>query len=361
IESTFVSDVYLPQYNHSQNVTYYFKDCFSSDDSKLLQVTIPTTPPVLAVLGGSLTLPCLVSLTHPPPSPSTNGRHAVLSLPRVKWSVLSHGQEMEILVARGDRVRVSEAYKDRACLLNYAHSPADLTLQLHNLRKSDTGFYRCEVQQGLEDANDVVPVKVQGVVFHYRDASSRYAFTFEQAREACNEIGAEIATPEQLLAAYQSGYEQCDAGWLSDGSVRYPIQMPRDGCFGDMDGLPGVRNYGLLEPDELYDVYCFVENIEVFHGSTPKHFTFWEAKAYCLSHGAELATTAQLYAAWNDGLNHCSPGWLADGSVRYPIVTPRERCGGGEPGVRTVYRYSNQTGFPEVHTHHEVYCFRSKS
>ncbi|XP_067366348.1 brevican core protein [Channa argus] len=335
-----------------------------SDDSKLLHVTIPTTiSPVYAVLGGSLTLPCLVSLAHPPPSPSTNGRHAVLSLPRVKWSVLTHGRETEILVARGDRVRVSEAYKDRASLLNYAYSPADLTLQLENLRQNDTGFYRCEVQQGLEDADDVAQVKVKGVVFHYRDASSRYAFTFERAREACAEIGAQIATPEQLLAAYHSGYEQCDAGWLSDHSVRYPIHMPREGCFGDMDGLPGVRNYGLLEPDELYDVYCYVENSEgeVFHGSTSQRLTFWEAKAYCLSHGAELATTAQLYAAWNDGLNHCSPGWLADGSVRYPIVTPRERCGGGEPGVRTVYRYSNQTGFPEAHTRHDVYCFKSNN
>ncbi|XP_047453972.1 brevican core protein isoform X2 [Mugil cephalus] len=332
-----------------------------SDDSKLLQLTIPTPSPVLAVLGGSLTVPCLVSLTHPPPSPSTNGRHAVLSIPRVKWSILSQGRETEILVARGDRVRVSEAYKDRASLLNYAYSPADLTLRLEGLRQNDTGHYRCEVQQGLEDADDVVQVKVKGVVFHYRDASSRYAFTFEQAREACKDIGADIATPEQLLAAYHSGYEQCDAGWLSDHSVRYPIQMPREGCFGDMDGLPGVRNYGLLEPDELYDVYCYVEHIEgeVIHGSIPQRFTFWEAKAYCLSHGAELATTAQLYAAWNDGLNHCSPGWLADGSVRYPIVTPRERCGGGEPGVRTVYRYSNQTGFPETHSRHDVYCFKS--
>uniref|UniRef100_A0A3B5L4V0 Brevican n=1 Tax=Xiphophorus couchianus TaxID=32473 RepID=A0A3B5L4V0_9TELE len=333
------------------------------DDFKLLQVTIPTTVPVLAMLGGSLTLPCLVSLTHPPPSPPTNGRHAVLSVPRVKWSVLRHGQETEILVARGDRVRVNEVYKDRASLLNYAFSPADLTLRLQSLRQNDTGFYRCEVQQGLEDADDVVLVKVKGVVFHYRDASSRYAFTFERATVACEEIGAEIASPEQLLAAYHSGYEQCDAGWLSDQSVRYPIQMPREGCFGDMDGMPGVRNYGLLDHDELYDVYCYVENIqgEVFHGSAPERFTFWEAKAYCVSHGAELATTAQLYAAWNDGLNHCSPGWLADGSVRYPIVTPRERCGGGEPGVKTIYQYSNQTGFPDILSQHDVYCFKSKS
>uniref|UniRef100_A0A3B4G0K1 Brevican n=1 Tax=Pundamilia nyererei TaxID=303518 RepID=A0A3B4G0K1_9CICH len=349
-----------------QKVACYFKACLFSDDSKLLHVTIPATQPVFAVLGGSLTLPCLVSLAHPPPSPSTNGRHAVLSVPRIKWSILNHGMETEILVARGDRVRVSEAYKERASLFNYAYSPADLTLRLESVRQNDTGFYRCEVQQGLEDANDVVFHKAflffAGVVFHYRDASSRYAFTFEQAKEACEDIGADIATPEQLLASYNSGYEQCDAGWLSDHSVRYPIQMPREGCFGDMDGLPGVRNYGLLEPDELYDVYCYVENIhgEVFHGSTPQRFTFGEAKAYCLSHGAELATTAQLYAAWNDGLNHCSPGWLADGSVRYPIVTPRERCGGGEPGVRTVYRYSNQTGFPETHSRHDVYCFRSK-
>ncbi|XP_056900377.1 brevican core protein isoform X1 [Takifugu flavidus] len=336
-------------------------DCLSSDDSKLLQVTIPTSPPVAAVLGGNLTLPCLVSLTHPPPAPFTNGRQAALSLPRVKWSVVINNEETEILVARGDRVQVSEAYRGRAALLHYTHSPADLTLHLESLRRSDGGVYRCAVQQGLEGDDDTMLVKVKGVVFHHRDAAGRYAFSFQGARAACEAIGAQMASPEQLLAAYNSGYQHCDAGWLSDGSVRYPIHMPREGCFGDMDGFPGVRNYGLLEPDKLYDVYCYVDEIngEVLHGSAPQGLTFWEANSFCQSHGAELAAAAQLYAAWNDGLDLCSPGWLADGSVRYPIVTPRERCGGGEPGVRTVYRHSNQTGFPEDHTRHDVYCFQS--
>ncbi|XP_048345887.1 aggrecan core protein-like isoform X1 [Sphaerodactylus townsendi] len=71
-----------------------------------------------------------------------------------------------------------------------------------------------------------------------------------------------------------------------------------------------------------------------------------------------MATTGQLYAAWSEGLDHCNPGWLADRSVRYPIVTPREKCGGNMPGVKTIFLFRNQTGFPDPHSKHDVYCFR---
>ncbi|XP_042151466.1 brevican core protein isoform X1 [Oncorhynchus tshawytscha] len=331
---------------------------YSEDDKRQLQVTISKTTPIsTAHLGGSITITCLVSLSPGPPSSSSPPIP-----PRVKWSVLHEGEleETEILVARGQRVKVNEAYRERASLVNFADSPEDLSLWLGELRSSDTGHYRCEVQQGLDDASDFTQIKVKGVVFHYRHASGRYAFSFSEAQRSCEGIGAHIATPDQLLAAYYDGYEQCDAGWLADQSVRYPIQVPREGCYGDMDGRPGLRNYGTLESEELFDVYCYVEHIdgEVFHGSAPQQLSLDEARAYCEKEGAELATTGQLYVAWSKGLDSCNPGWLSDGSVRYPIIIPRERCGGPQAGVKTLYRYSNQTGFPESSSRHDVYCFR---
>uniref|UniRef100_A0A3P8SDT3 Brevican n=1 Tax=Amphiprion percula TaxID=161767 RepID=A0A3P8SDT3_AMPPE len=327
----------------------------SYDEVRQLQVNIPHSGVVSAPLGSSISIPCLVSL-----SSTSSSSSSPPAVPRVKWTVVSGGVETQILVARGLRVKVNELYRDRAALLNYTSTPDDLSLWLGDLRSSDSGHYRCEVQQGLEDASDLAQLRVKGVVFHYRDALGRYAFSFHQARTACEAIGARIATPDQLLASYYDGYEQCDAGWLADQSVRYPIQVPREGCYGDMDGQPGVRNYGTMDPDDLFDVYCYVEQIdgEVFHDSIPLQISFSEAQLYCRAAGAVLATTAQLYLAWSEGLDRCSPGWLSDGSVRYPIITPRERCGGVQAGVKTIYRFSNQTGFPEPTSLHDVYCFK---
>ncbi|XP_067468852.1 brevican core protein-like [Thunnus thynnus] len=324
------------------------------DDVQSLKVKIPYTGPVSLPLGSAVSIPCTVSLSSTPTTSSSPAE------PRVKWTVVSGGVETLILVARGQRVKVNETYRARADLLNYHSSPEDLSLWLGDLRSSDSGHYRCEVQQGLEDASDLIQLKVKGVVFHYRDDLGRYAFSFHQAKKACESIGAEIATPDQLLLAYYDGYEQCDAGWLADQSVRYPIQVPREGCYGDMDGQPGVRNYGTMDPVDLFDVYCYVEETdgEVFHDPIPQKLSFDEAQSYCRAAGAQLATTAQLYMAWSEGLDRCSPGWLSDGSVRFPIITPRDRCGGPQAGVKTVYRFRNQTGFPEPSSLHDVYCFR---
>ncbi|XP_067878550.1 neurocan core protein-like [Heterodontus francisci] len=125
-----------------------------------------------------------------------------------------------------------------------------------------------------------------------------------------------------------------------------------------MDGFPGVRNYGTQDPEDLYDVYCYVEDLEgTIFVSNSDSLSFEEATLYCEERGTRLATTGELYAAWSGGLDHCTPGWLFDGSVRYPIVAPRERCGGPLPGVKTIYAFHNQTGLLDPASLHGAFCF----
>lgn len=79
---------------------------------------------------------------------------------------------------------------------------------------------------------------------------------------------------------------------------------------------------------------------------------FTEAAQVCATDGGQVAKVGQLYAAWQlKGLDRCDAGWLADGSVRYPIRKPRANCGPKQPGVRSF-------GFPAPHRKFGVYCYK---
>lgn len=98
------------------------------------------------------------------------------------------------------------------------------------------------------------------MVFPYSPRLGRYNLNFHEAQRACAEQDSVMASFDQLYDAWRSGLDWCNAGWLSDGSVQYPITKPREPC-GGRNTVPGVRNYGFWDKDKShYDVFCFTSN-----------------------------------------------------------------------------------------------------
>ncbi|XP_075994151.1 brevican core protein-like [Genypterus blacodes] len=321
----------------------------TADTAGPYQVSIPVETTLVPHLGEKIIVPCYFL-------------ENLVEEPHIEWTFTNHkGQTTTILEVTGDNLQVDNAYLDRVTLVNYPLLPTDASIEITELRAKDSGSYSCKVTHGIEEGYDSVELEVKGIVFHFRESSERYTLNFERAKEACLQSNGTIASPAQLQAAFDDGMHQCDAGWLSDQTVRYPIHTPRQGCFGDKGNLPGVRTYGVRDPTEFYDVYCFAATLagRVFYSFSAKKFSFNEAQEHCVKLGATLANPGQLFLAWQLGLDMCTAGWLSDKSVRYPINVVKPNCGGGTVGVKKVYRFANQTGQMPADHRFEAICFQA--
>ncbi|XP_057196596.1 hyaluronan and proteoglycan link protein 2 isoform X2 [Triplophysa rosa] len=274
---------------------------------------------------------------------------------RVKWTKiepLKTGVQNIVLITTGHEDKKYGSLGPRASLLR-AHS-LDVSLRLTDLELEDDGSYRCELINGIEDENVIITLRIEGVVFPYQSQRGRYRFTFFNAQEACAEQDATLATHKQLYRAWTEGLDWCNAGWLNDGTVHYPILHPRPACGGGL--LPGIRSYGPRHrAQEQFDAFCFTSTTKGSVFYIPGPLNFVEAEHACRKEGAGLARVGQIYSSWKfQMLDRCDGGWLQDGSVRFPIINPRERCGGvTELGIRSF-------GYPSKSSRlYGVYCYRT--
>lgn len=310
------------------------------------------TPPDLMIvkteLGGNVTLPCTFL-------PEESG-----SL-KVTWTKVKkdRSQNEDVLMSMGLVKRTFGNYENRAFLGDLESGNA--SLMLTDVSMEDAGAYSCEIMNDIEDITQYLILEVEndvskGVVFPYSPHHGRYSLNFDDATKACASQDAEIASFDQLLGAWKDGLDWCNAGWLNDGTVQYPITQPRQPCGGANNG-PGVRNYGLRNKlMSRFDVFCYVSKLQghFYWLVQPERLNYDEAVQACQDDGAEIAKVGHIYAAWKlEGYDRCDAGWLADGSVRYPISRPRKNCSPTEAAVRFV-------GFPDKKIKsYGVYCFKS--
>lgn len=99
-------------------------------------------------------------------------------------------------------------------------------------------------------------------MFPYQPPRGQYRLNFHEAEQACREQGAILATFHQLFQAWSEGLDWCNAGWLADGTVQYPIRLPRKPC-GGLHLAPGIRSYGPRHRHlHRFDAFCFSSTLK---------------------------------------------------------------------------------------------------
>ncbi|XP_078686041.1 hyaluronan and proteoglycan link protein 1-like [Branchiostoma floridae x Branchiostoma belcheri] len=88
-----------------------------------------------------------------------------------------------------------------------------------------------------------------GRIFEVHSPAGHYKYDLDEAKHACEQQGATLASYHQPYEAWQDGLEMCKCGWLSDGTARYPMHTKKYQC-----GTIGINK---CTWQATYDAWCF--------------------------------------------------------------------------------------------------------
>jgi hypothetical protein len=182
-----------------------------------------------------------------------------------------------------------------------------------------------------------------------------YNYTFEQAADIAKQFGGEVATYQQLYAAWVLGANWCATGWVTEGKSLYPInEQIIAGCANSpgiqhyQPGTAGVTVYGIKPSKDSEEAINFKikpfntetgqwnseEVFQVYDGGYDK--TKDEAAQVCADVGARVATYNELDKSLRAGAQWCSASWVSDPNKNngfYPMQQNNGFCGSVVTGI----------------------------
>lgn len=111
-----------------------------------------------------------------------------------------------------------------------------------------------------------------------------------------------VASFEQLFRAWEEGLDCCNAGWLQDASVQYPIARARQPC-GGLGLAPGVRSYGPRHHRRhRYDAFCFAPALRGEYVGPGWEGSLWGALGPLCPHCQHLTWKSGVLQGWKSRL-----------------------------------------------------------
>lgn len=109
--------------------------------------------------------------------------------------------------------------------------------------------------------------------------------------------------------------------------TRYPITEPRPGCTGDLLNQAGVRTYGVRDPAEKYDVYCFVDKLNGKYTSEETFFVGFGLPFHlrCEAHTHTQACTSKAVQTCECDCRLCSFSILRSAFTHFSQCLPKSR------------------------------------
>ncbi|XP_078586895.1 uncharacterized protein LOC144868504 [Branchiostoma floridae x Branchiostoma japonicum] len=90
----------------------------------------------------------------------------------------------------------------------------------------------------------------EGQVFHLQSPKGKYQYSFDEARQACAEHGAVLASLDQLYDHRPDGYWLCKCGWMSDARAGLVMYNARSDCLNK-------KGFHQCTRHTAYNAWCF--------------------------------------------------------------------------------------------------------